>query len=74
MHKEQLFVVTNKHVVTGVVAGTFVLRRAVIKDGEKVVVPGEGYTIQFDEKRIHMAPIRGSRCRRNEHLENNHRP
>ncbi|WP_187805032.1 serine protease [Aquipseudomonas alcaligenes] len=49
MHKERLFVVTNKHVVAGVVAGNFVLRKAVIKDGEKVVVPGEGYTIPFNE-------------------------
>lgn len=49
MHKDRLFVVTNKHVVTGVLTGNFVLRKAVIKNGETAVVPGEGYTIPFNE-------------------------
>lgn len=49
MHKERLFVVTNKHVVAGVLTGNFILRKAVIKNGEKVVVPGGGYTIPFNE-------------------------
>lgn len=49
MHKDQLFVVTNKHVVSGVVDGQFVLRKATHREGKKLVVPGKGYSVRFAE-------------------------
>ena len=45
MHNDQLFVVTNKHVVSDVVDGQFVLRKATHHECKKLVVPGRGCSI-----------------------------
>jgi len=50
MHKDRLFVVTNKHVIKNVIRGHFILRKGVIDNvGEKIRLPGEGYEIDFSE-------------------------
>ena len=50
MHKDRLFVVTNKHVIRGVTHGSFMLHKASVNsEGIKTCVPGEGYVVNFSE-------------------------
>ena len=58
MYEGRLFIVTNKHVVLGVTAGSFVLRKAVIENNKRIVLTGEGYTIPFFEQNFigHPSP------------------
>jgi len=49
MYEQRLFVLTNKHVVNGVSGGTFVVRKAELKDGVKHLIPGAGVAVPFQE-------------------------
>lgn len=49
MHDDHLFIVTNKHVVEGVKAGSFVVLRGQDVEGERVPLFGNGIAIPFNE-------------------------
>jgi len=49
-YKERLFLVTNKHVVSDVVDGSFVSIRARVDNGEKIPLLGQGLKIPFNYK------------------------
>lgn len=48
-HNERLFVVTNKHVVEGVLSGQFLVLQGELSDGEKKPLLGKYHPINFTE-------------------------
>jgi hypothetical protein len=48
-YKNRVFIVTNKHVISGVKNGFFVLRKAQVSDGKKTLIAGQGYSVTFSE-------------------------
>lgn len=48
MHEQRLFLITNKHVVEGVVNGNFVVLKGEIDGGTKKPLFGQGYSIPFN--------------------------
>lgn len=49
LYDDRLFLVTNKHVVQGVVQGSFIVPRAKVEGEEKTPILGEGIRIPFTE-------------------------